>query len=244
MQHLKADGRIETLNALPMTTEKFRTIRLNSYVLTDSLMFLPSSLSSLVEDLKTQKNVSFDILDQLGLYKKDEPEKKKLLLRKGVFPYEYCESISQMRECVSLPPQSVFYSKLTNSNISDEDYVHAQKVWSAFNCQNLIDYMELYCVTDTALLAEVMTEFRLDIMNEFELDCLHYMSTPQLAYDCMLKFTGVSISLMDDLSKILFMEDNIRGGVSYVNQRYAHAGWNGRKFIELVYLDGAYVCFT
>ena len=39
-----------------------------------------------------------------------------------------------------LPLKESFYSKLNMSSISDEDYEHAQKVWSAFDMKNLGEY--------------------------------------------------------------------------------------------------------
>ena len=37
----------------------------------------------------------------------------------------------------SLSPQDKFFSKLTDSGISDEDYQHALNVWNTFQCQDL-----------------------------------------------------------------------------------------------------------
>ncbi|MEW8544532.1 MAG: hypothetical protein AB2693_13470 [Candidatus Thiodiazotropha sp.] len=38
---------------------------------------------------------------------------------------------------VRLPSKEVFYSKVSDEHISDEDYDHARKVWSAFACTTL-----------------------------------------------------------------------------------------------------------
>jgi hypothetical protein len=63
----------------------------------------------------------------------------------GVFCYDYVSSYAQMKNMQKLPPQSAFFSKLTNTAISDSDYKHAQTVFSTFRCSNLLDYCELYC---------------------------------------------------------------------------------------------------
>ena len=55
-----------------------------------------------------------------------------MLLRKGVYPYEYMNSWEKFDE-TALPPKEAFYSNLNLEDISDEDYVHAQKLWDHLN---------------------------------------------------------------------------------------------------------------
>ena len=66
-----------------------------------------------------------------------------MFLRKGVYPYEYMDSWEKFDETV-LPPKKAFYSNLDLEDISDEDYVHAQKVWDVFEINNLGEYHDLY----------------------------------------------------------------------------------------------------
>ena len=51
-----------------------------------------------------------------------------LLLRKGVYPYEYMDSWDKFNE-ISIPDKEAFYGKLNEEGITDEDYAHAQKVF-------------------------------------------------------------------------------------------------------------------
>ena len=51
-----------------------------------------------------------------------------LLLRKGVYPYEYMDSWERFDE-TSLQNKKHFYSELNLKDISDKDYLHAQKVF-------------------------------------------------------------------------------------------------------------------
>ena len=60
----------------------------------------------------------------------------------------------------SLPDKESFYSELNNEHITDEDYEHAQKVWSTFNIKNLGEYHDLYVQSDTLLLVGVFENFR------------------------------------------------------------------------------------
>ena len=49
-----------------------------------------------------------------------------LLLRKGVYPYEYMNNLERINE-ESLTDKEYFYSELNKEGIADEEYEHAQK---------------------------------------------------------------------------------------------------------------------
>ena len=51
-----------------------------------------------------------------------------MLLRKGVYPYEYVDNWEIFNETL-LPPKKAIYSELNLEDISDKGYLHAQKVW-------------------------------------------------------------------------------------------------------------------
>ena len=55
-------------------------------------------------------------------------QKLLLLLRKGVYPYEYMNNMSKFFE-KELTTIDKFHSKLNFSGISTKDYLHAKKVW-------------------------------------------------------------------------------------------------------------------
>ena len=55
-----------------------------------------------------------------------------LLLRKGVYPYEYMDSWEKFDEN-TLSPKEAFYSNLNLEDISDEDYTHAQSMGCIWN---------------------------------------------------------------------------------------------------------------
>ena len=72
-----------------------------------------------------------------------------LLLRKGVYPFEYRDSWKRFNE-TTLPNKKAFYSKFYLENITDKDYyVHAQKVFEEFKLNNLGEYHDLYVQSDT-----------------------------------------------------------------------------------------------
>ena len=82
-----------------------------------------------------------------------------LLLRKGVYPYEYLDSFERFSES-SLSDKDALYSNLNIKNITDIDYRHAKNVFNKFSNNNLGNYHDLYVRSDTLLLADVFTSFR------------------------------------------------------------------------------------
>lgn len=78
--------------------------------------------------------------------------------REGVSPYEYIDGQEKLEE-ESLPQIEIFSSKLTGSNISDEDSKHAQNVWTTFGIRTLAEYSDLYSKTNVLLLADVFESF-------------------------------------------------------------------------------------
>ena len=92
-----------------------------------------------------------------------DPNHRKLLHRKGVYPYEWMNSMEKM-EHTSLPPKECFNSTLTMSDISDKDYTHAQNVWETFNMKTMGDYHDLYLLTYVLLLANCFENFRKNLL--------------------------------------------------------------------------------
>ena len=76
-----------------------------------------------------------------------------LLLRKGVYPYEYMDSWERFNKTL-LPSKEDFYSNLNMEDIDDIDYRHGNNVFKGFKLENLGDYHDLYVQSDTLLLAE------------------------------------------------------------------------------------------
>ena len=65
-----------------------------------------------------------------------------LLLRKGVYLYEYIDIWERFDE-TSLPYKEKFYSSLNMEDITDIDYRHAKKVFIIFNNKKNGDYHNL-----------------------------------------------------------------------------------------------------
>ena len=202
----------------------------------DSFKFMAVSLEKLVN------NLSEEVFTNLKRYYTGD--KLSLVKRKGVYPYDYMDTLDRLKE-TKLPPKEAFYSKLNNEDISDEDYAHAKKVWEVFEMKHLQDYHNLYNETDVLLLADVFENFRNLCLENYKLDPAHYYTAPGLAWDAELKITKVKLELLSDIDMFLMVEKGIRGGVSMISNRYGKANnkYIGDKFNPsepskyLTYLD-------
>ena len=146
----------------------------------DSVKFTLKSLDGLVKGLG---------LDQFKSLEKEMGDNK-LLKKKGVFPYEFMTYFEKLN-VNKLPPKSKFYSRLNDSNITDEEYKHAKNVWKEFNCKTMRDYHDLYSKTDVLLLADVMENYRNVCIGNYGLDPLWYYTAPGLAWDAALKISKI-----------------------------------------------------
>ena len=121
----------------------------------------------------------------------DDLNKFVLLLRKGLYPYEYMDSWERFNETL-LPPKKDFQRELTLEDISDKNYSHAQKVFDEF-CTDIGDYHDLYIQCDTLLLADVFEKFIDTCIDVYGLDSSYFLSAPGLAWQACLKKTEVKL---------------------------------------------------
>ena len=158
-------------------------------------------------------------------------EQFRLLLRKGVYPYEYMSSWDKFKE-TKLPPKEAFHSNLNMSEIRKYDYEHAQKVWKEFKLKNLGEYHDLYLKTDTLLLSNVFEAFRNTCLQHYKLDPAHFYTSPGLAWQASLKKMDVRLELLTDPDMLLMFEHGIRGGITQAVHQYAKANnkYMGEKF--------------
>ena len=166
-----------------------------------------------------------------------------LLLREGVYAYEYMDSRDEFKE-KKLPSIDKFSSSLSNSDISKDDYNHAKKVWDLFKTKKLGEYHDLYMQADTAQLSDVFENFIYLYLKDYDLDPTHFVSTPSLAFEAMLKMTNVKIELLTDIDMVLMAEKEIRGRLTQVvrkhgiaNNKYLPTYDKTKKSVFLQYLD-------
>ena len=90
-------------------------------------------------------------------------------------------------------------------------------------------YHDLYFKSNILLLSDVFENFRKTCLQYLKLDPCHHFTSPGLFWDAML--TDVKLELMTDISMFQFTEKGIRGGISYIADRYGKA--NNKHVKEL-----------
>ena len=225
----KVEGKI---SCVPNNTEKYVSFSLGQLRFIDSTQFLLASLDKLVE--RTRQRLSSPTQAQ---QRKTGPNEE------GCVPLRVHGHLGLLH-WAKTPPKEVFYSKLSDVHISDEDYAHVQKVWETFGCKTLGDYSDLYCRTHVLLLADVFETFRRTCQKQYSLDPAQYYTSPGLTWDALLKKTGVELELLTDYDQHLFIEKGLRGGISMASKRHARAnnplveGYDpGQPSSHILYLD-------
>ena len=188
-------------------------------VFRDSLQFLPASLEQLAASIaKVCSGYSQNLHDVFtDVYPEAEVE---LLEQKGVFCYDYLNSLARINE-LALPPRETFFNKLGGVECLQAEYAHAQHVWESFYCQSLKEYMTLYLLSDICLLADVFQAFRYNSLDEYQLDPAYFVSAPQLAWNTLLEHIDRPIPLFTDPEMYRMIQPNIRGGICHTSVRYA-----------------------
>jgi hypothetical protein len=199
-------------------------------VFKDSLQFLSGSLDALVACLKKSGKDKFKVLTEEFAGKTDN-EGMDMLLRKGVYPYDYMNHVDRFAE-QKIPPIEEFFSRLQNKPCSAADHKYADDVWKKFGCHTMRDYHDLYLKTDVLLLADVFESFRTATLSSLGLDPAYYVSGPQLSWDCMMKMTRCNLTLLSDPQMFNMIHANLRGGITMISKRYAEAN---NKYMEDAY---------
>ena len=186
----------------------------------NSVKFMASSLDSLMNNSVRGGDSRKSTGRKLFGFEDYSELQYELLTRKGIYPYEYMSSWDRFEE-VQLPPIEAFYSNLSTSSISEDDYQHTQKVWKEFGIRNLGDYHDLCLQTDVILLANVFEAFRDTCLEHYKLDPAHFYTSPGLAWKACLRKTRVRLELLTDPDMLLMFECGIRGGITQVVHCYA-----------------------
>ena len=114
-------------------------------------------------------------------------------------------------------------SKISDVLISVKDHLTCEKTWDKFEMKNTGDYHDHYFKRDILLLADIFEKFIDSCLRYYGSDPCHYFSSPGLSLDAMFKMTDIKFEKISDIDKYLFIEKELRGGISYIAKGYAKA---------------------
>ena len=182
----------------------------------DSLRFMTASLDELSSNLKIDHFVN--------LKKYDSGNQLRLLLRKGIYRYDYVDSMRKLDD-TSLPPKEAFIlnSQMNVVQVKTTNISSKQTVWKEFNIESMKDYHNLDNLSDVLLLADIFENIMKICMNHYGLDPASYYSAPGLAWDAELKIAKVQHELLSNPDMLLMIESGIRGGIATISRRHAKA---------------------
>ena len=199
-------------------------------------------INEIIEDGKTIKDLKKDypeienleeaLLDYMGennlkILKTGFPDKWKFLTKKLAYPYEYFNSFDDYKKPVNKLEKKHFFSKLKNKCPDDDGIERTMDIIKRFNIKNGEELTEIYLKSDVILLACVFEKFIKVSVNEFGINPLYCVSLPGYTWQCGLKYTDVRLQTLQDKDMILFLENNIRGGISSVmGDRYVKSDVN------------------
>ena len=143
-----------------------------------------------------------------------------LMKYKACFPYEWLSKENIYNK--ELPPIENFYSSLKLDNITKEDYVKTLEIYNKLKCKNIKEYLDIYLKLDICLQSDIFNVFRKCIWDKFEIDCSKYITSCSLSLDLMLKYTGIKIELIKDISIFDYVNSSIFGGICISSQNISN----------------------
>ena len=143
---------------------------------------------------------------------------------KGFFPYKWLDSLEKLNDA-HLPPHEEFYSKLKNSNITEEDYKCCQQVWESEGMQTMRDFLVWYNNTDVVPFVEAVERMKAFWRGK-HIDMMQMISLPGLAMAFEMKFLKeqhLHLSVFHSAQLYNLFRHNMVGGPAIIFKRYAEA---------------------
>ena len=143
---------------------------------------------------------------------------------KGYFPYEWMDSLDKLEES-QLPPHEAFYSKLKNTNISEEEYSYCQEVWREKKMRSMRDFLTWYNNLDVGPFIEAVEKMAA-FWQGHGIDIFNFISLPGIAMQFEMQFLkqqGIHLSVFNSEELYNLFRENMVGGPAIIFKRYAEA---------------------
>src|SRR5690606_389248 len=149
----------DSISGLPGGSgESFKELFINNARIVDSLAHMTASLDSLFGKLTHEQRMFTNIsrkekLDSLDLSEGEREELEGLLKGKTSYPYE-AASWGLMDAHPSQVTKAMFYSELTDSHISDKDYLAYLRLCELMRWETFAEAHDFYLYNDVLMLTD------------------------------------------------------------------------------------------
>lgn len=153
--------------------------------------------------------------------------KKKLVLGKNAYPYEYFDSFIKFDMPIELlRPEDFLSSIREGAQRVVEKHAHVLNVCKAFGFTTFRPYHDLYLSLDVYNLADIFELYRKTCLESENcgMDPAHFFGIPSLAYAAALKQLDNEVELLANVDEYIRLRaDGMRGGISCWSQYYCKA---------------------
>ena len=136
--------------------------------------------------------------------------------------------MAALNSCVVFPPRGAFFNDLLQTDIDENDYEEARKMYNSKiasgKWKTMADYMEYYNLLDVVPLLDALRTCFQNYVKFFQIDPMRYLSLPAIGFRAMYSLYDqnlpyvFSFSCVADEVRQLF-RDNVVGGLSTVFHR-------------------------
>ena len=244
-------SRIKDIRILPKGAHSYYNVKYKTASFIDTCSFISAPLSELIA-LKTAKmdpsHPELTLPITVNRVKERFGEDViQYLTRKQVYPYNLCKNKEQMKTVKEYPSKEEFYDILSETPITDEDYLHGEKVWDSIKPRepgnkSLLDLHEYYLMSDVCLLGDIWVGFCQMIMGDFNLHPGNFLTGPSLVYKAALKMGKTNIDLLDNHDMYQDFESMLRGGLVCLTKRLVKTNNVDMKEKYLKLLQDVFFC--
>ena len=182
--------------------ENYVSVQVGCLRFLDSYRFLSYSLQKLIAFLDTLRYMNREGLS-------DDLFKKKL-----AYPYEKF-NLNNFQQPLNLTKKD-YRSTLTQSYPCDDDIKGTQRLIDKYNITTPQQLTMLYLKMDVLQLTDIFENFVQTSTEEYGINPLYSFSAPGYTWKAGLKLTNIKLDFIKDKQLLLFLENNIRGGISSV----------------------------
>jgi hypothetical protein len=133
------------------------------------------------------------------------------LVDRFCFPNKFLTSQENLNYRV-IPEQYFFTDILTDERISKYDYQGACSLFRLFNCEIVLEFLQLYMIRNVLALADILVRFNNFAMNNFSLSIFHSCSLSSYSFDACFASITEPYEYLKDTEMIRYLQQAVKSG--------------------------------